>query len=175
MYKFYKKGGVKKLEEFKGIGNKIATGIYADLFEGSEGERGVDKMWKDNNLDIFSSDKHLNPFLDFVKQEVSVELKGETDEPVTSDVKRLIRLPSSLHGKTGLVVTPLKRDELDDFNPLNDAISASFTEDPIKINMIKPEKVKLRNEVFDLKMGECEVPEYAAIFLMCRRAAEIIP
>jgi len=173
--KLDKKEGIEKLEEFKGIGNKTAKGIYTDLFRGAKGERGVDKMSRDNNLDIFSSNKHLDSFVKLVKQEVSVELKGETDEPVTSDVKRLIRLPSSLHGKTGFVVTPLKRDELDDFNPLTDAISTSFTEDPIKIKIIKPEKVKLRNEVFDLKMGECEVPEYAAIFLMCRRAAEIIP
>jgi DNA primase small subunit len=173
--KLNKIDGVKRLEEFKGIGNKIAVGIYADLYDGKKGERGVDKLWKDNNLDIFSKDKHLNPFLKHVTEEISVELRGETDEPVTSDVKRLIRLPSSLHGKTGLVVTQLKRDELGDFIPLTDAISASFTDKPIKIKMFKPEKVKLKNEVFDLKEGECEVPEYAAIFLMCRRAAEIIP
>jgi DNA primase small subunit len=169
-----KEEGVKRLEEFKGIGGKIAMGIYVDLFDGKVGERGVDKMWKENNLDIFSKDKHLNSFLKLVTDEVSVELKGETDEPVTSDIKRLIRLPTSLHGKTSLVVTPLKRDELDDFVPLRDTISSVFSDDPIKINVIKPEKVKLKGEVFDLKEGDTEVPEYAAIFFMCRRAAEII-
>ncbi|MCA1812647.1 MAG: DNA primase catalytic subunit PriS [Halobacteriales archaeon] len=34
-------------------------------------------------------------------------MTGETDEPVTSDVKRLIRLPGSVHGKTGLRVVPV--------------------------------------------------------------------
>jgi DNA primase small subunit len=169
-----KKKSIEKLEGFKGVGNKIARGIYNDLYTGEKEERGVDKMLRDKNLDIFSSNKNLDSFVNIVKQEVSVELKGETDEPVTSDVKRLIRLPSSLHGKTGLVVTRLKRDQLDEFDPLNDAISSSFTDEPVKINIIKPVKVKLKNEVFDLKVGESEVPEYAAIFLMCRRDAEII-
>ena len=43
------------------------------------------------------------------------------DERVTIDVKRLIRLPNSLHGKTGFKVQKLSIDELWDFNPLNDA------------------------------------------------------
>lgn len=172
--KLDKEEGVKRLEKFKGIGGKIAMGIYSDLFDGNRGERGVDKMWKDNNLDIFSKDKHLNSFLKLVTEKVSVELKGETDEPVTSDVKRLIRLPSSLHGKTGLVVTTLKRDELDDFAPLRDTITPIFSDDPVRINVTRPEKVKLKNEIYNLKEGMTEVPEYAAIFFMCRRAAEII-
>jgi DNA primase small subunit len=169
------KDGIKKLEGFKGIGKKIAKGIYSDLYEGSKGERGVDKMWKGNNLDIFSSDKHLNSFLNIVKEEISVELRGETDEPVTSDIKRLIRLPTSLHGKTSLVVTPLKRDELEDFVPLRDAVSSNFSDEPIRIKLSEAVEVKLKNEKFNLKQGECEVPEYAAIFLMCRRVAKISP
>jgi DNA primase small subunit len=113
--------------------------------------------------------------LNIVKEEISVELRGETDEPVTSDIKRLIRLPSSLHGKTGLVVTPLKRNELEDFVPLRDAMSNSFSDEPVKIKLSEAVEVKLKNEIFNLKRGECEVPEYAAIFLMCRRVAQITP
>lgn len=171
--KLDEKKGIKKLEEFKGVGNKIAKGIYTDLFTGAKGERGVDKMSRDNNLDIFSSNKHLDSFVKLVKQEVSVELRGETDEPVTSDIKRLIRLPTSLHGKTGLVVTPLKRDGLEDFVPLRDAVSNNFSDEPVKIELSEPVEVKLKNEKFNLKQGEGEVPEYAAIFLMCRRVAQL--
>ncbi|SVD73115.1 uncharacterized protein METZ01_LOCUS425969, partial [marine metagenome] len=39
------------------------------------------------------------------------------DEPVTGDIHRLIRLPGSLHGGTGLVVKILNVDELEKFDP----------------------------------------------------------
>jgi len=183
---------IKRLCMFEGIGKKTAKGIYTDLFQGSKGSRGVDRMWDEENLEIFSQDKHLNAFLRIIKGETGVrmegdkgeknaehfeslivkeKLQGETDEPVTSDVKRLIRLPSSLHGKTGFMVMSMSRDGLNDFDPLRDAVPKIFSDDPIKIKVEKPVSIKLRNEAFHLKEGEVEVPEYAAIFLMCRRNA----
>ncbi|UCE37612.1 MAG: DNA primase catalytic subunit PriS [Thermoplasmata archaeon] len=185
---------IKRLCLFEGIGEKTAKGIYIDLFEGPKGERGVDRMWGEENLEIFSSDKHQNFFLLIVKGEIGIKmegdegqasqesieslivkekLEGETDEPVTSDIRRLIRLPSSLHGKTGFVVKPLSRDELNDFEPLRDAVCGIFSDDPIKIEVTKPVNIKLKNEVFNLKEGEAEVPEFAAIFLLCRKNAQI--
>ncbi|HZD44412.1 MAG TPA: DNA primase catalytic subunit PriS, partial [Methanomicrobiales archaeon] len=44
------------------------------------------------------------------------------DEPVTTDIKRLIRLPTSLHGGSGLRVTPLNVRDLPSFDPLVDAV-----------------------------------------------------
>jgi DNA primase small subunit len=40
---------------------------------------------------------------------------------VTTDIHRLIRLPGSLHGGTGLRVVPLSREEVDRFDPFRDA------------------------------------------------------
>ncbi|UCE73711.1 MAG: hypothetical protein JSV56_11895, partial [Methanomassiliicoccales archaeon] len=186
---------VRRLRTFEGVGEKTARGIYDDLFLGERDKRGVDRMWSENNLEVFSSNKHRDIFLDLVKGEIGAtieggagerdaeieeilsvkpKLEGETDEPVTSDVKRLIRLPSSLHGKTALVVTPLSRDDLDDFEPLRDAVPKIFSDEPVKIEVTKRTSIKLRGEAFDLKKGEIEVPEFAAIFLMCRRCAEIV-
>ena len=96
---------------------------------------------------------------------------GETDEPVTCDIKRLIRLPFSLHGKTGLKVVPLKIDELKEFDPLNKAVSISEKE--IKINLIKNYKIKMYNENFNLEKGENEVPSYLAVFLIGKKIANI--
>jgi len=97
---------------------------------------------------------------------------GETDEPVTCDVKRLIRLPYSLHGKTGFKVVKVEIDELKTFNPLNDALA--FNDDPIKININTPFNIKMANQQFNLKTGENEVPKYLAIFLIGRRIANMI-
>jgi DNA primase small subunit len=191
---YEKEQAIKRLKAFEGVGEKTARGIYKDLFSGEVGKRGVDRMQVEGNLEIFSADKHLGAFLRIIKGEVGIKMeniseeddldildvtsvkeriKGETDEPVTSDIKRLIRLPSSLHGKTSFVVTPLQRRNLEEFEPLRDAISPTFTEEALKIKVKKPVNIKLKEQDFKLKKGNVGVPEFAAIFLLCRGFAEI--
>jgi DNA primase small subunit len=177
-----------RLQAIEGVGEKTANGIYNDLFGAERGSRGVDRMRDEENLEVFSENKHLKTFLDIVKGEISVKvegerdgeslsvkdrMEGETDEPVTSDIKRLIRLPSSLHGKTGMRVTILTREELDDFEPLSHAFPEAFTSESVAVDIQVPVSIKLRNETFDLKEGVVDVPEYAAVYLMCRGAARL--
>lgn len=97
-------------------------------------------------------------------------LKGWCDEPVSSDVKRLIRAPGSLHGKTGLRATPLTRDKLDDFDPLVDAVA--LDDEPIKV-MASPtaKPFTLMGEEFKPSPGPQMLPRYAAVFLILRRQA----
>lgn len=108
-----------------------------------------------------------------MKEDVAYRLSGEVDEPVTADIKRLIRLPGSLHGKTGLKVMPITRDELNGFDPLMDALPESYTSDPITVNVKRKTDIKINDERFDLDIGVTEVPEYAAVFLVGRRIADI--
>ncbi len=108
-----------------------------------------------------------------MKEDVAYRLSGEVDEPVTADIKRLIRLPGSLHGKTGLKVMPITRDELNGFDPLMDALPESYTSDPITVNVKRKIDIKINGERFDLDIGVTEVPEYAAVFLVGRRIADI--
>lgn len=96
-------------------------------------------------------------------------LRGWCDEPVSSDVKRLIRAPGSLHGKTGLRAIPMTRDQVDDFDPLVDGVALG--DEPVKINVSRPIKVELKGETFDLKPGVQKLPEYAAVFTILRRHA----
>lgn len=95
--------------------------------------------------------------------------KGETDEPVTSDTKRLIRLPGSLHGKTGLLVVALAVDELETFDPLTQAVA--FGDDPIEIVGTKPMEISLRGEHRKLGIGPTTIPEAEAVFAIARGAA----
>ena len=95
----------------------------------------------------------------------------EVDKPVTPDIKRLIRLPGSLHGKTGLRVHTITRDQLTDYNPLMYAVPDVYTDDPVKITMKKDMDLKMLD--FDSRLsGETEVPEYAAAFLIGRKYAD---
>lgn len=107
-----------------------------------------------------------------VKEQVVPLAKGETDEPVTSDTKRLIRTPGSLHGKSGLRVVTLTRDDLAGFDPLTDAVA--FEEDPVAIEVDKPLTVDLQHAGLKLDRGKQKVPAWAAVFAVARGAASPI-
>lgn len=102
--------------------------------------------------------------------DVAPTLSSEVDKPVTPDIKRLIRLPGSLHGKTGLRVTPITRDQLTDYDPLQYAVPECYTSDPVKVTMRRNMDLYMLGENMSLK-GETEVPEYAAAFLIGRKYA----
>ena len=157
----------------KEIGEKTIGGLYEDLFVGKQGRRGVDRMRTENTFEVFSEKRHADAFLSIVELLVKVRMKGETDEPVTSDIKRLIRLPSSLHGKTGFEVIPMTRERLDEFNPFRDAVPKAFSDDPVKVSCEKAARFSLRDNEFSLKPGSNEVPEYAAVYAVCRRLGTI--
>lgn len=100
---------------------------------------------------------------------------AHTDEPVTADIKRLIRMPSSLHGGSGMRVVPLTATEFQKFEPLNDAVVFSGKEINIEAaSPIKPQfsTVEMKGKSYTITEGINSLPEYAAIYLMCRGAAE---
>ena len=74
-----------------------------------------------------------------ILDQARIQVQGETDAPVTTDIHRLIRLPRSLHGGTGFQVLPLTRDELDRFEPFRDA--------PVPFTGWGPVEVRLLTEV----------------------------
>jgi DNA primase small subunit len=112
-------------------------------------------------------------FLNSALRKTAVSLgAGETDEPVTCDIKRLIRLPSSLHGKTGLKVVKITVDDLAEFDPLRDAVV--FPDDPVRIMMHHPMMITMKDQDFSLTEGEQEVPFYLAVFLLGRKEADIL-
>ena len=100
------------------------------------------------------------------------QAKGETDEPVTADVKRLIRLPGSLHGKSGLFVKVLTRDQLDAFDPLRDAVA--FSMDPVPFTPRKDQEATLGGERVAVKAGDpTYVPEAHAVFWCARQSGTV--
>jgi len=101
---------------------------------------------------------------------------GEIDIPVTHDIHRVIRLAGSLNGKTGFEVSPLTRDEIDDFNPLRDALA--FTKGKLKV--VFPEKglmvpkIRIGDDIYGPYHNETvELPMPAALFMLCKGVAMI--
>ncbi|WP_049920807.1 DNA primase small subunit PriS [Halopiger djelfimassiliensis] len=94
------------------------------------------------------------------------------DEPVTTDTNRLIRLPGSLHGGSGLETVRLERDELEAFDPLVDAVPETFTGQEIAVDVTDGGVVELGGDSFTVTEGDQSLPEYVAVFLMARGRAE---
>ena len=96
---------------------------------------------------------------------------ARADEPVTTDIKRLIRAPGSLHGGSGMRVVPLDIHDLADFDPLVDAVV--FGEREVRVDMKMDFTTSLLGRTYALKEGTTSVPEALAVFLCCRNVAEI--
>jgi DNA primase small subunit len=94
------------------------------------------------------------------------------DEPVTTDTNRLIRLPGSLHGGSGLAVRRIDREELEGFDPLVEAIPETFRGQEIAIDVTEPGLVELGGDSFTIDDGNQNILEYVGVFLMARGRAE---
>jgi DNA primase small subunit len=161
---------VNRLTGIKGIGNTRAVEFYqclkSDRILGDIRAGNLDSLKGIQKLNIW--DHIINSYL--VDQFVYV-LGGETDEPVTADVRRLIRCPGSLHGGSGFRVTPLTFSSLEDFDPLWDAVV--FGDEPISLEILKPFGTEIKGESYRLSEGRTELPAHAAVFLMARGVAEL--
>jgi DNA primase small subunit len=160
----------EKYEEKK-VGDARAETIYNLLFEGEIGQRIIDTIRTERNLERITPDQNRDIFINLARRKASVAMAGETDEPVTVDTRRLIRMQDSLHGKSGLRVVTVPIDDLDDFEPLRDALA--FDDASTKIKLKSDAEFDIGDEHYTLAEGDCELPKYAAIYLMCRGLADI--
>ena len=176
------------LTSFDGVKGSAAEDLYENLFKERARSpkviRGVDRL-REGQIEALS-DRSRDLLIRIVKdlQQVHLDVhagvslerivqRGDTDEPVTSDIKRLIRMPSSLHGKTGLRVVPLTRTELDDFRPLRDAVPDAWSDASVQVRVANKINLEIRGEAFNLAPGVNAVPEYLAIFLGARGLATV--
>jgi len=99
------------------------------------------------------------------------EAAVQADEPVTTDIRRLIRLPGSLHAKSGFKVVALDVKEIADFEPLIDAVA--FGEREVLIESEREYSFSLLGSQYTIPKGRLKVPEAVGVFLCCRGMAEI--
>ena len=178
------------LTSFEGVKESAAEDLYENLFKPRATKprviRGVDRL-REGQIEALS-DKSRDLLIRLVKDVQEIELgeqggvplgnviqRGDTDEPVTSDIKRLIRMPSSLHGKTGLRVIPLTRDQVDDFRPLRDAVPGTWTDEPVSMRIGNKINLEIKDQSFNLASGVNKIPQFLAIFLAARGLASVAP
>jgi DNA primase small subunit len=100
-----------------------------------------------------------------------LERAALADEPVTTDTKRLIRMPTSLHGGSGMQVQQIEIRNLAAFDPLIDAVV--FGTRDVRVDVTVPRPTPMLGSTYQLQKGITTVPEAVAVFLCCRGMAEI--
>jgi DNA primase small subunit len=153
-------------------GETAISSIDDSLF-GRSGGKSALRLRESDLFDVFPNARQLDIFLRLVLNYSSIHLGGETDEPVTTDTKRLIRVPFSLHGKTGFRVTPIPLEKLPDFEPMRDAVA--LPDDRVEIIVEKDTEIEIAGEKLKLLAGTTSAPRYAAYFLVGRRKARMGP
>jgi DNA primase, eukaryotic-type, small subunit, putative len=154
---------VERLQSFEGIGSGRAETILTQIKTNPEAIQA-------GNLEAGGTGIRI--LVDALAQTAFEQETAPIDEPVTTDTNRLIRLPGSLHGGSGLLVTPLDREEIPSFHPLEHAIPGRFRGRDIQIRVTDPGVTTFNGETFNLAEGKNTVEECLGIFLMTRGRAE---
>jgi len=153
---------VEYLQSLEGVGEKSAQAIYNVVSNNTDAVRA-------GNVDVHPAFLKIARML--VERTVD-EQEAPIDEPVTTDTNRLIRFPGTLHGGSGLEVLRLTPEELDDFDPLTDAVPETFVGHEIQVDIERPYTLEFFDETLTVEPGVTTLPEYAGIFLMARGWAE---
>ncbi len=163
---------LEKLREFDNIGETKARGALT----AAQNNRAQIAA---GNVDVHPAFYQLARIL---SEDVLETGSAPIDEPVTTDTNRLIRLPGSLHGGTGLRVLRIDRDDLAEFEPLTDAVTEQFVGQDIRIDVTGTEDmpggsqdsatISLGGDSFTIEPGAQTVPEHVGVYLMARGHAE---
>ena len=161
-----KSAAIGRLQSFDGIGSGRAETIYGAV---TRNRAAIEA----GNMEAGGPGIRL--LVRTLAESVVDEQNAPIDEPVTTEVRRLIRLPGTLHGGSGLVVTSIDRDDLDAFEPLSDAIPNRFVGQEITIETAESRTVELNGDKTKIPQGVSTVPEYLGVFLMTRGEATKAP
>ncbi|MEF8828215.1 MAG: DNA primase small subunit PriS [Haloarcula sp.] len=151
-----------RLQEYDGIGEGKATAAL-------NAARSNYEQLEVGNIDVHPAFYQLAKIL---LHEVVAADNAPIDEPVTTDTNRLIRLPGSLHGGSGLEVQRIDREDIDAFDPLVDPVPETFRGHDITVEVTDGGLVELDGDSFTLEAGNQTVPEHVGVFLMARGRAE---
>ncbi len=128
-----------------------------------------------SNVQIPNAIENFSKIFEQMKLKLSNQV--ETDANVTIDTSKILRLPDSLHGGSGLIAKTVNNfKSLQDFDPLVNAVAFSGSKTQKIIAMKDIPSMQFLNQTFEkiLKNTTTQVPEGYAIYLICKRCAHPI-
>ncbi len=106
----------------------------------------------------------LNSFVD--------DLRIDVDRQTSIDIYKIVRVPETIHGGTGLLAREISLDSLKKFNPLDETIA--FGRESVKIKTYKTPRFYLGKKGWGPYDHEnVELPEFVAAYLIARNSAEL--
>ncbi|MFZ0892696.1 MAG: DNA primase small subunit domain-containing protein [Thermoplasmata archaeon] len=136
---------------------------------------GGRRIRETRSLEVFPKEVPKD-FLDVVLPQAAIELQGETDAPVTTDIHRLIRLPDSIHGGTGFRAKAIERASLDEFDPWRDALFPAAREERFSVQLTESIRYPFQPDAIVGRSGDTvDVVTPAALFLVLRGEAVLPP
>jgi len=192
LHRFIDKGRIIVGPGLNGAGwrARIANGIHEFLAEPTSDEietmglnkRAVDFLLKNNEMLLKNLEN--KGWLDTrgvgiknwkrIIQWVVVQQSSKIDTVVTTDIHRLIRLAGSLHGKTGLMKVEAPLSDFDKFDPLKEAVA--FKEGQVVVDIVEAPRFRIGDVLYGPFKNDSsvELPTAAALFLLCKGAAQVV-
>ena len=160
--------------------SRIVAGIYDILSQEGE-ELGLSsskvatlRTWNKDNLfskPFWSSLQGIdvNTWKKIISRAVQAK-SAKIDTVVTTDTHRLIRLPGTLNGHTGLLVVDMPLERLDEFDPFSEAVAFRGQ---MKVKVLDAPEFRIQDRKFGPFHEEVvELPAAGAMLLLCKRRAE---
>jgi DNA primase small subunit len=163
-----KNEAIAHLAAIPGIGKAIAEDLL------NQREAIIDELLHAPSPRLLKKFRGLAAILSAEDGEFYTRLRARAalaDEPVTTDTKRLIRMPTSLHGGSGMRVQRIEARDLAAFDPLVDAVV--FGTRDVRVDVTVPRPTPMLGSTYQCAKGITTVPEAVAVFLCCRGMAEI--
>jgi DNA primase small subunit len=159
---------------------KIAIGYIEKevISKNKEMKKNYDKNKKNENVFLFLQKNKKNYNVNIDPKEIVNKIAIHIDAPVTGDIRRLIRLPLSLHQKSGFFVQKIPLDLVKGnsvFNPFKEATFKKWNDEYVKIKAIKDIDLRLNDKKYEFKKEEVKsLPCTVAIFLITNEMADIV-
>ncbi len=155
------------------VDDYVAAGLTGNIIRAIVKNRdGILEKW--NNTGDLGPAKGIGPqtWDRIVKHCASLQ-SARIDTVVTTDIHRLIRLPSTLHGKTGLLKVEFSVLDIKEFDPFVDAVA--FKNGNALVLVSSSPEFRLANKKFGpYKSEKVELPTAAALLLICKGRAEVL-
>lgn len=148
--------------------DSFALSVSRKLKDKAEREKLKGAIARGNwdNIGIANREKKLQEKFEIMR----LTLAGRIDANVTADSSKLIRMPDSLHGGSGLAAKSMQIGELAAFEPMKSA--KVFTQGSLRVKTAEAVPIVPHLVEEPLEAGRiAELPMAAAVYLLCKKAA----